>query len=185
MNPKIVVVGTSAGGIEILSRIIPCISAESQASVLIVQHMSADSDTTFLRMMNKICKVRIKEACATEELKPGVVYFAPPDYHLLVENDGTLSLSSDEKVNFSRPSIDLLFETAAEAFGKNVTGILMTGANSDGSRGLQKIQQLGGKTIVQDPRDAQYPEMPSSALKLINPDKILSTKELLEFFSRI
>jgi two-component system chemotaxis response regulator CheB len=185
MSPGIIAVGTSAGGIEILSRILPCIPNESKSTVLIVQHLSADSDSSFLRMMNKICRVRVKEACATEELKPGIVYFAPPDYHLLVESDGTFSLSSDEKVNYSRPSIDLLFETAAEAFGKNVTGILMTGANRDGSRGLQRIQQLGGKTIVQESSDAQFPEMPSSALKLIKPDKILSVKELLEFFSKI
>ena len=182
---KAIVIGTSAGGIDALDFLLPHLSATTCVSVLVVQHISADSDSYFIKLLNKKCKVKVKEACDTEEIKPGIVYFAPPNYHLLVEEDFTMSLNIDEKVNFSRPSIDLLFETAAETFGRNLTGILLTGANSDGSIGLKTIKGFGGTTIVQNPKDAKFPDMPLSALQLHTPDMILSLTEIASFLKRV
>ena len=129
-------------------------------------------------MLDKKCKVRVKEACHSEDIQPGTVYIAPPDYHMLIEDDFTITLNMDEKLNFSRPSIDVLFESAADVFRRNLIGILLTGGNSDGSRGLKKIFDKGGKTIVQRPEDAIASEMPSSALRLFKPHKILTLREV-------
>jgi two-component system chemotaxis response regulator CheB len=104
---------------------------------------------------------------------------------MLIEDKATISLSKDEKVNFSRPSIDVLFETAAEVYGSNLTGIILTGANNDGSRGLKIIKDFGGNTIVQDPKDAETKEMPESAIKLAKVDKILNSNMLADFFKNI
>jgi two-component system chemotaxis response regulator CheB len=175
---KALVIGTSAGGIEALDYLLPLIPEDSIVPIFIVQHITADSGSYFIQSIKEICHVKVKEAVHTEEIEPGVVYFAPPDYHLSIEDNKTLALSNDEKVNFSRPSIDVLFETAAEAYKKGLTGILLTGANSDGSKGLFKVHKFGGKTIVQDPSTAFMDEMPESALRLFNPDKILSLPEI-------
>lgn len=180
-----IVIGTSAGGIDALSNLLPRIPANSKSAIFVVQHISPDAESSFIKLMDTKCKIKVKEACHTEEIQNGVVYFAPPDYHLLVEHDFTLSLSTDEKVNFSRPSIDMLFETAAEVFTTTLTGVLLTGANRDGAMGMKRIKDLGGKTIVQNPSNAAYPEMPSSVMKLINPDKILTLKEIGDFFETI
>jgi two-component system, chemotaxis family, protein-glutamate methylesterase/glutaminase len=182
---RAVVIGTSAGGIEALDFLLPLIPEDSIVPVFVVQHITANSDSYFIKSVKDRCYVKVKEACHTEEIKPGVIYFAPPDYHLLIEDNMTLALGSDEKVNFSRPSIDVLFETAAEVFKNGLTGILLTGSNSDGSKGLLKIHQYGGKTIVQDPSVAYMSEMPQSALRLFKPDEILNLKEIGNLLTNI
>jgi len=182
---KAIAIGTSAGGIDALDFLLPHLPAMTSAAIFVVLHISPDSDSYFLQIFNRKCKLKVKEACDTEEIKPGVIYFAPPGYHLLIEEDFTLTLNVDEKVNFSRPSIDLMFETAAEAFKKNLTGILLTGANSDGSIGLKTIKDLGGTTIVQDPKEARFPDMPLSALQLHSPDMILKLEDIARYFEKI
>jgi two-component system chemotaxis response regulator CheB len=182
---KAIAIGTSAGGIEALDFLLPHIKSGCRHSVFIVQHISPGSEFTFLKLLNSKCNVKIKEACDTEEIKLGVVYFAPPDYHLLIEKTFTLTLSADEKVNFSRPSIDVLFETAAEAYTNKLTGILLTGSNNDGSKGLKRIKELGGKTIIQDPDDARFAEMPLSASKLITLDEVLTLKQLATLLEKL
>jgi two-component system, chemotaxis family, protein-glutamate methylesterase/glutaminase len=182
---KAVVIGTSAGGIEALEYLLPQIPADSVVPVFVVQHITSDSDSYFIKFIKDKCFVKVKEACHTEEIKPGVIYFAPPDYHLLIEDNETLALGSDEKVNFSRPSIDVLFETASEVYHENLTGILLTGSNSDGSSGLFKIHLLGGKTIVQDPKKAFMSTMPESAIRLFRPDSILSLNEIGKLLANI
>jgi two-component system chemotaxis response regulator CheB len=176
-----VVIGTSAGGIEALGYLLPNIPHDCRKAFLVVQHIAPSSDSSFIRILKKQCSINVTEACNTEEIRPGTIYFAPPDYHLLVEKDFTLSVIIDEKVNYSRPSIDVLFETAAEAYGSMLYGILLTGVNKDGSEGLKRISEMGGKTIVQSPLDAAFPEMPQSALRLFEPDKILPLSEIAEF----
>ena len=136
---KAIVIGASAGGIDLLYKLIPLIRKENTIPIFIVQHISNSSDSYFIKHLNEISGVTVKEAIHNESASPGVVYFAPPDYHLLIEEDYTLSLSKDERVNFSRPSIDVLFETASEAFGADLIGIILTGANKDGSMGLKKV----------------------------------------------
>jgi two-component system chemotaxis response regulator CheB len=173
-----VAIGTSAGGIEALSFLLPHIPGNTRKAFFVVQHITADSDSYYIKLLKSKCRAKVREACNTEEIVPGKIYFAPPDYHLLIEKDLTLTLSAEEKVNFSRPSIDVLFETAAEAFRNMLTGILLTGVNRDGSAGLKRINELGGKTIVQKPEDAAFPEMPLSALKLLKPDSIFTLEEI-------
>ncbi|HEX2969870.1 MAG TPA: chemotaxis protein CheB [Bacteroidales bacterium] len=178
-----VAIGTSAGGIEALTFLLPHIPAGCMKVFFVVQHISPESDSSFVRIMNDKCRIKVREACNTEDISPGTIYFAPPDYHLLVEKDFTLSISMDEKINYSRPSIDVLFESAAEAFMNNLTGILLTGVNRDGSRGMKRIKELGGRTIVQSPDDAAFSEMPSSAMRLITPDNIMTLNEIADFIS--
>jgi two-component system chemotaxis response regulator CheB len=182
---KAIVIGTSAGGIEALDYLLPSIPSVSRVPVFVVQHITADSDSYFIRSIKDKCYVKVKEACHTEVIVPGTIYFAPPDYHLLIEDNLTIALGSDAKVNFSRPSIDVLFETAAEVFKKGLTGILLTGSNSDGSRGLLKIHQYGGKTIIQDPTTSYMSEMPQSALRLFQPSLILNLKEIARLLADI
>lgn len=181
---KVIAIGTSAGGIDALVYLLPQIRSTNLA-VLIVQHIHPNTDTFFLKSLNEKCRLKVREACSTEIVKPGIIYFAPPDYHMQVESDCSISLSMDEKVNFSRPSIDVLFDTAASAFKSKLTGILLTGANSDGSRGLKHIHDLGGYTIVQQPESALFGEMPASALKLFTPDLVLNLSEIAEYLSKL
>lgn len=178
-------IGTSAGGINALLYLLPRIPQNESLTIFVVQHISPESDSYFIKLIKNECKMKVKEACNTEEIEPGVIYFAPPDYHLLIEKNFTLTLSKDEKVNFSRPSIDVLFETAAEAYKRRLTGILLTGANNDGSRGLKRIKELGGKTIVQSPADANFSEMPKSALRLFKPDFVLTLTEIANYLSKL
>ncbi|HLN22012.1 MAG TPA: chemotaxis protein CheB [Bacteroidales bacterium] len=181
---RAVAIGTSAGGIEALNYLLPSIPEDCNMSFFVVQHISAESDSSFIRLMRDRCSMIVREACNTDKIEPGTIYFAPPDYHLLVEKDKTLSLSKEEKINYSRPSIDLLFETAAEAFTEMLTGILLTGVNRDGSSGLKRIADLGGRTIVQSPEDAAFSEMPASALKILKPDMVITLKEIAAFLGR-
>lgn len=178
-----IAIGTSAGGIEALSFLLPHIPASSRKTFFIVQHILAESDSSFIRIMKERCSIKVREACNTDEIISGAVYFASPDYHLMVEKNMTLSVIFEEKINYSRPSIDVLFETAAEAFMDKLTGILLTGVNSDGSRGLKRIKELGGRTIVQSPEDAKFPEMPLSALRLFKPDDVMSLEEIAKFIA--
>lgn len=180
-----VAIGTSAGGIEALNYLLPQIPPGSGKAFFVVQHITPDSDSFYVRLLRSKCRIPVRESCNTEDIVPNKIYFAPPDYHLLIEKSLTMTLSFDEKVNFSRPSIDVLFETAAEAFRDKLTGILLTGVNRDGSAGLLRIGKLGGKTIVQKPGDAAYPEMPLSALKLFNPDHVMTLEEIGEWLRRI
>ena len=170
---EVVVIGVSAGGFNALKRLLGGLPADFPLPVLIVQHLRAGSGTLAESLQN-FCRIRLKEADEGETIMPGTVYLAPPDYHLLVEGDGTLSLSVDPPVRYARPSVDVLFESAAEAFGAGVLGVILTGANDDGSAGLQRIKATGGTTIVQDPADAEVAQMPLNALRATNPDHVLS-----------
>jgi two-component system chemotaxis response regulator CheB len=173
-----VVIGCSAGGIEALTVILPSLPRDIPWPVLIVQHISPDMDGFFVRFLDESCQVKVKEAEDGEDIQPGIIYIAPANYHLLVEKDRTLSLSVDSRVNYSRPSIDVLFETASWVYQKNLVGILLTGASADGSHGLKSIQEQGGMTVVQDPSTAAVPFMPQSALDLIKVDQLLSLEKI-------
>ncbi len=176
---RAVVIGASAGGLMALKELLPALPEDFPCPVLIVQHISPMSDNYMSKMLDAASRIRVKEADEKEKLAAGVAYIAPPDYHLLVEADETLSLSADEKVNYSRPSIDVLFETAADAFGSQLLGIVLTGANTDGAEGLLAIKKAGGYTLVQDPDDAESPAMPLAAIQLAKPHSILSLREII------
>jgi two-component system, chemotaxis family, protein-glutamate methylesterase/glutaminase len=160
---KVVAIGASAGGVQALLHILPFLPATYGLPVLIVVHVPPDRDNALVPLLQRKCRIAVKEAEDKEQALPGVVYFAPSDYHLLVEADGALSLSSDELVNHSRPSIDVLFETAADAFGPALAAVVLTGANDDGAEGLKTILAAGGTGLIQDPQGAYAPAMPEAA----------------------
>ena len=163
MKPSVVVVGTSAGGLRALEKILGSLPAGFSLPIACVQHRLKDSEL-FASVMQGMVALPVREAEDKEPFTAPGVYLAPPDYHLLVEPGGMLALSTDEPVSFSRPSIDVLFESAADAFGAGVLGVLLTGANHDGTRGLTRIRAAGGVAIVQDPKTAESPEMPTAAI---------------------
>jgi len=180
-----VVVGVSAGGLYALKKLLPALPSTFSRPMLVVQHMSPHSDNYMVRMLNDLSQIAIKEADEKEPVLPGTVYFAPPDYHLLVEADYTLSLSMEEKVNYSRPSIDVLFETAADVYGSHLLGIILTGANADGANGLLAVKKKGGYTVVQNPDDAESPAMPKAAIERTKPHKILTLNEIIALLSQL
>ncbi len=160
-----IVIGVSAGGIKALGAILPALPADYPVPILVVIHLPPSRKSIVADLFEEKCRLEVREAEDKEQLAPGVVYFAPPDYHLLVETDHSLSLSSEEPVMFSRPSIDVLFETAAEAYGEGLVGIILTGANPDGAHGLKMVAAAGGRAIVQTPAHAYASAMPEAALQ--------------------
>jgi two-component system, chemotaxis family, protein-glutamate methylesterase/glutaminase len=162
-RPALVVVGGSAGAVEVLQRLTSALTTSFAPAMVIVLHMRPDSRGMLHELLASPSRPPMKAAEDKEPIVPGRIYFATPGYHLLVESGGTFALSLDEPVHFSRPSIDVLFETAAEAYGERVLGIVLSGANSDGAEGLRAIADAGGTTVVQAP--AEVPAMPEAALK--------------------
>jgi len=185
MNYKVILIGVSAGGMNALGQILPRLPEGFPIPVIIVQHVSPQSDNYMIRHFNNLSKITVKEADEKEGIKAGYAYFAPPNYHLLVEPDFTFSLSVEGRVNYSRPSIDVLFETALEAYCSATVGIILTGANNDGSKGLKQIKDCGGLTIVQDPKTAEVSAMPEAALKLCKVDHILKLNEIAPFLVKL
>ncbi len=178
MRYQAVVIGASTGGFEAIQNILIALPKNFGAPILIVQHISPHSDNFMARHLNDICKLTVKEADEKEKVRPGYVYIAPPNYHLLIEKNQTLSLTVEARVNYSRPSIDILFDTAADAYEKGLIGVLLTGANSDGSKGLKCIKEHGGTIIVQDPLSAEASAMPKAAIKITNVDYILTLEKI-------
>lgn len=161
---KAIAIGASAGAVQALLRILPALPADYPLAVLIVVHVPSDRGNALVSLFQAKCALPVKEAEDKEVIAAGTIYFAPSDYHLLVETGGWLALSSDEPVNHSRPAIDILLETAADAYGPALTGIVLTGANHDGAAGLRAVADAGGTTIVEDPAQAQVSTMPAAAL---------------------
>lgn len=164
MSVRAIVIGASAGGVQALSHLLPGLRSDFPVPILIVVHIPPRKENSLIELFARKCRLAVKEAEDKEPIAPGTIYFAPPDYHLLVENEETLALSSDETVNHSRPAIDVLFETAADAFGEGLVGIVLTGANQDGARGLEALCAAGGTAMVQDPSTAEVATMPEAAL---------------------
>ncbi len=160
-----VVIGASAGAVQALSRILPRLPAGYPIPVLIVVHVPADRSDLMAPLFQARCPLVVKEAEDKEPALPGFVYFGPSDYHMLVEADRTLSLSADAPVLYSRPSIDVLFESAADAYGAALVGVILTGANEDGAAGLRAICAAGGVALVENPETAFSSAMPSAALE--------------------
>jgi two-component system chemotaxis response regulator CheB len=163
----LVVVGASWGGLEVLREILGGLPGGLGAAVVVAQHRSPESHPTALRdLLGATTRLNVREAGDKDELRPRTVYVAAPDYHLLVE-EHSLSLSTDEPVQFARPSIDVLFASAAESHRERCVGVVLTGANADGSAGLARIAELGGSAVVQDPAEAVRSEMPLAALAAV------------------
>lgn len=159
-----VVVGGSAGGIQAISRLIAALPPDFPLPVVVVLHQHPDASHYWHELLRSRTSLQVVEALDKMSLRAGTIHCAPANYHLLLESDASLALSVDEKVNFARPSIDLLFSSAAEAFGPTLIGVILTGANNDGARGLADIAASGGTAIVQSPESAEWPVMPQAAL---------------------
>lgn len=175
---RLIVIGGSAGATTALTNLLPVFPLTYPLPLVVVQHLHPAQDGSFIERFTSRCALRVKEADDKEVIKAGHIYFAPPNYHLLVEEDQTFSLSIDEKVNYTRPSIDVLFASAADAYGSGLIGIILTGANHDGAQGLRLIKERGGLTIVQDPNTAESPYMPRSALEATPADYVLSLPDI-------
>jgi two-component system, chemotaxis family, protein-glutamate methylesterase/glutaminase len=185
MNYEAVVIGTSAGGLKALRTLLIPLPASFRLPVMVVQHISASSDGFWIEMLNNACPLTVKEADEKEAIRPGHVYIAPPNYHLLVEDNRVFSLSTDWRVNYARPSIDVLFESAAMAYRSKLIGIVMTGSNNDGANGLKAIKEAGGLTIAQDPATAEAAYMPECAIAATRVDHILPLEKILNLLLTI
>lgn len=179
----LVVLGASAGGVEALTQLFSALPRGFRLPIATVLHLPAIADGVVLDVFQSKTLLEVKEAEDKEPLRPGKIYFAPPNYHLLVDGDLTLSLDADERVNYSRPSIDVLFQSAALSFPRRVAGALLTGSNADGSLGLKQIREAGGLAMVQSPDFAQFPEMPQAAVSLADPEIVLPVERLAQIIA--
>ena len=178
-----VAIGASAGGVEVLSVLLSALPASCRASFFIVMHIPRERPSLLADVFNARCALPVREAEDKEPVQPGTVYFAPPDYHLLLDRGRVLALSSDEPVHFSRPSIDVLFDSAADIYGERLLGLILTGANQDGAEGLAAVGRAGGRTVVQEPGGAAVPFLPEAALQVGPVDFVLSLAQLQELFA--
>jgi len=176
MAPKIIVIGASTGGLKALQTLLSALSSEFPLPIVIAQHRGADSDS-LVGFLKSSSLLPVREPDDKEPIEAGNVYLAPRDYHLIVENR-SFALSTDTPVAYARPSIDVLFESAAEEFEDRVIGVVLTGANRDGARGLHKIKSAGGLAIVEEPESARSREMPDAAIALTAVDWILPLAEI-------
>lgn len=181
---KMIVIGGSAGSLEVLLPVIESIKA-LPVPVIIVLHRREDNDNLLVELLNSRTALPVKEAEDKEPITPGTIYIAPADYHLLIETDHSFSLDSSERVNFSRPSIDVSLETAADAYGKNLVAILLSGGNNDGAEGLKQVKKMEGMVIIQDPNSASVAFMPQNAILEVEPDYIITAAELAGFINTL
>ena len=178
MKYDIIVIGTSAGGIDAIKKVLKIFTYANDVAIIIIQHLSPNCKSYLSKIISQVVKSDVYEIEDKMIIKKGVVFIAPPNYHVLIEKDGTFTLTTTEKVCFSRPSIDITFESIADAFGERAIGLLLTGANHDGGEGLKQIKVAGGYTIVQNPNTAETHEMPEYAIKHANPDEIIDLDEI-------
>ncbi len=177
---EIVVVGTSVGGLRALQTLLSALPARFPVPVVIVQHRGKDSEIGLCEFLSRHSYLPITEPEDKERILPGHAYLAPRDYHLLVEGD-SFALSTDPPVGFARPSIDVLFASAADQYAERTIGVVLTGANRDGAHGLAAIKLRGGFALVEDPALAACPEMPEAAIAATAVDRIMSVAELGPF----
>ena len=176
-----VVIGASAGALDALSAILPKLSANFALPILVVVHVPADKKSLLSELFQARCALQVREAEDKEPISGGTVYFAAPGYHLLVETDRRLSLAGDEAVNYSRPSIDVLFESAADAYRSQLIGIVLTGANQDGAKGLKAVAAAGGVAIAQSPAEAFAAAMPEAAIAQCPTARVMTLAEIAAY----
>ena len=175
------VIGGSAGSMVVLQELLSFLPENLSLAIIIVVHLHPSDDGELVTLLNSTTSLKVKEAEDKEKIQPGLIYVCPPNYHLLVELDHTFSLSADPKVNYARPSIDVTLQSAAFAWGEEVIGIILTGANLDGAAGMKDIAKYGGLTIAQDPSTAVYPAMPMGAVHSGVVEQILQVQDIGTF----
>jgi two-component system chemotaxis response regulator CheB len=185
MQYEAIVIGVSSGGLKALKIIFSALPSGFPIPIIVVQHIGPRSENSWIKLLNDSCSIPIKEADEKEKVGTGNIYIAPSNYHLLIEKDRTFSLTIDERVNFARPSIDVLFESAAEAYKEKLIGIILTGANNDGTKGVKRIKECGGIVIIQDPETAESSYMPASAIAAVQPDYIQALDQIGDLIIKI
>lgn len=180
-----IVVGASAGGIDAMSVVLPAISEVFAGAVFAVLHLPRERPSLLVEIFAPKCRLAVREAEDKEPIDARTIYFAPPDYHMLVDRGPALALSADPPVHFSRPSIDVLFESAADVYGPRLMGVLLTGANEDGAAGLEAVHRAGGVTCVEDPATAAVPFMAAAALRRWPGHRVLSLPALADWLSAV
>ena len=183
LEKKVIVIGGSAGSLELILFALPNLREDLTVPIVIVLHRKATNDELLTELLKSKTKLLVKEAEEKEALNSGCIYICPANYHLLIENDFTFSLDYSEKVNFSRPSIDVTFQSAADIYGNGTACILLSGGNNDGTIGLLYVKNKDGKCIVQDPLTCQIPFMPKEAISKNAADLILKPEELIRFIN--
>jgi len=181
---EIIVIGASYGGLSALQSLLPNLAPEFPLPVVIVQHRKKDADDGLCEYLRKRCPLPLIEPEDKEKVEPGCVYLAPRDYHLLIEKS-IFALSTESPVAYARPSIDVLFESAADIYRERIIGVILTGANRDGAQGLAKIKALGGLAVVQEPESAESRAMPDAALAATAVDRILPLLEIAPFLNEL
>jgi two-component system chemotaxis response regulator CheB len=181
---EIVVVGASYGGLAALQTLLPELAPEFPLPVVVVQHRRKDSDDGLCEYLRKRSRLPLVEPNDKDKVEPGHVYLAPRDYHLLIERS-IFALSTESPVGFARPSIDVLFESAADVYRDRIVGVILTGANADGAKGLARIKALGGLTVVQDPESAESRAMPDAAISGVAVDRVLPLQEIAPFLNEL
>ena len=177
MAYSIVVIGTSWGGLAALAKLLGALPADFSIPIAVVQHRSKDSERLLPQLLQDATDLTVCEMDDKDSLMPGTVHLAPANYHALIDA-GSISLTVEDPVRFSRPSIDVLFASAADTYRSGTIGIVLTGANEDGSRGLQHIVKRGGRALVQDPKTAEIPTMPVAAIKAVPNAEVLTLDRL-------
>lgn len=180
-----VAIGASAGAVQALLTILPALPVSFSLPVLVVVHVPPDRANVLVPLFQSKCRITVKEAEDKEPVEGGIIYFAPSDYHLLVETGGSLALSTDEPVNYSRPSIDVLFESAADAYGEALVGVILTGANHDGAAGLKAVVDVGGVAIVENPDEAYASAMPNAALEATPSATVMTHEQIVTYLSSL
>lgn len=180
-----IVIGGSAGSFHPILEILQNLPKKFPIPIIITLHRLKTIHTGLKESVSIKSHIPIREPYDRQKIKPAHVYFAPSNYHLYIEPDYTFSLSTEELIEYSRPSIDVLFKSAAKVYGSNLLGIILSGANKDGSEGLKQIQEFGGTTIIQDPHEAEVQIMPNSAIELTKPDYILTIKNIIDFLQKL
>jgi len=180
-----IVIGASTGGVEALLQILPALRADAMVSVLVVLHLPRERSSLLAEIFAPRCRLPVRDVQDKDPVLDGTIYFAPPDYHLLVDDGPSLALSMDPPVEYSRPSVSVLFESAAAVYGPRLLAVLLTGAGSDGASGLQAVQRAGGMTVVQQPASARMPQMPEAALARVTADHVLTLEDIMSQFEAL
>lgn len=176
--PGLIVIGGSAGSLQVILKVITLLDPNFRTPVLLVLHRHVNADSPLEELIASRTSLIPRDVEEKEKIREGHIYICPADYHVLVEKDFSFSLDYSEKVNFSRPSIDVVFRSASDVYRDRLICVLLSGANGDGAEGLLFVKANGGITVVQDPLDAQVPYMPQQALKLQEPDYILESSHI-------
>lgn len=180
-----VVMGVSAGGVDLLLRFLPELPKDFPVPIVVCLHSAPDMTADLAKLLGSRAAIAVREAQDKDRLERGTVFLAPGGYHLLIERDRTLSLSLEAPVRYARPSIDVLFDSAAHAFRERLLAVVLSGANDDGAEGARRVKEAGGMLLVQDPKSAQVPEMPEAAIAAAAPDKVFEPQQLPALLSKL